>query len=205
MTEDHPYTACYCEENIYHLARLHSTAFVVFISNEARVVPFWLNRGRLASDATTGGLVIWDYHVILVDPEKALIWDFDSAVPFPCQTEVYLQSVLRVQQSSSIMQQLHRLYRVIEASAYVKGFASDRSHMLNENNQYISPVPAYPAIVSEDGAKMKLVELFTLRGSDVDIRVLEKHPTEHGLLGVVWNEHSFLQFCRGAPNHSTSS
>lgn len=53
------YTACYCEENAYHLCQQlkdHHTdqMFVVFISNPARQIPVWHQR---ASDREDGLVV----------------------------------------------------------------------------------------------------------------------------------------------------
>ncbi|KAI0781311.1 N-terminal glutamine amidase-domain-containing protein [Trametes elegans] len=67
----HVYTSYYCEENVYLLAQmltqlLHTDSrgglwqvFVVFISNSGKTVALWSQKAR-------DGVVVWDYHVVLV-------------------------------------------------------------------------------------------------------------------------------------------
>ena len=74
LKSDQSYTSCYCEENVWKLCdKIRNTknliylqeedkAFVVFISNENRTVPLW----RQSASEEEEGLVIWDYHVILI-------------------------------------------------------------------------------------------------------------------------------------------
>jgi len=64
---------------------------VVFVSNANKTVPFWL---QLASKEPDGS-VVWDYHVVLVQPSASLAWDLDASVPCPCDLHWYLQHVLR--------------------------------------------------------------------------------------------------------------
>ncbi|RDX52697.1 hypothetical protein OH76DRAFT_1399945 [Lentinus brumalis] len=67
------YTSCYCEENVYLLAQTfveeagassHAKPwpweiYVVFISNGGKTVALWSQKAR-------AGVVVWDYHVVLV-------------------------------------------------------------------------------------------------------------------------------------------
>ena len=81
------HTACYCEENCYHLARRLMAAssalgqparvLVVFISNAPKQVPLW--RQRASRDTEHGSLVVWDYHVLCLSlgPHQPLVWDLD--------------------------------------------------------------------------------------------------------------------------------
>jgi len=69
------YTKCYCEENVYKLVQklcLHDAPsckrdirkfWVVFVSNSNKQVPLWFQG---AGDPEYDGLVVWDYHVFLV-------------------------------------------------------------------------------------------------------------------------------------------
>jgi hypothetical protein len=41
------------------------------------------------------------------------------------------------------------MFRVISADYYLNNFASDRSHMLNDDNTYSSSPPIYPCIESK--------------------------------------------------------
>ncbi|KAI0831761.1 N-terminal glutamine amidase-domain-containing protein [Trametes gibbosa] len=72
----HVYTSCYCEENVYLLAQAFTKlsdayptgdrvpcpwqVYVVFISNGGKTVALWSQK------AARDGLIVWDYHVVLV-------------------------------------------------------------------------------------------------------------------------------------------
>ena len=80
LQADYLHQPCYCEENVYHLIQRLSTegrwAQAVFISNAARMCPFW----RHKAGSGTAGLVVWDYHVLCMEQPPqgpALIWDLD--------------------------------------------------------------------------------------------------------------------------------
>ncbi|EIM90368.1 uncharacterized protein STEHIDRAFT_50789 [Stereum hirsutum FP-91666 SS1] len=77
LPADIAYTSHYCEENIYLLAQAFYDQlsvreawdiFVVFISNHTKTVA--LKNQKLGRD----GVVVWDYHVILVVRPKAADW-----------------------------------------------------------------------------------------------------------------------------------
>ncbi|KAI8998996.1 N-terminal glutamine amidase-domain-containing protein [Trametes punicea] len=75
LPPDSVYTSCYCEENIYLLAQAFTRLarpsatdrrepwpwqiYVVFISNSGKTVALWSQKAR-------EGVVVWDYHVVLV-------------------------------------------------------------------------------------------------------------------------------------------
>ncbi|KAJ8938271.1 hypothetical protein NQ314_011551 [Rhamnusium bicolor] len=120
---------CFSEENVYKLAQdvtgRHpneiNKCYVVFISNSSRTVPLWKQRAGKDEDR----LVIWDYHVIFLyhpEPEKCLVYDLDSELPFPTY------------------------FRVIPANEFLKEFSSDRRHMKRSDGTWIKPPPNYPAI-----------------------------------------------------------
>lgn len=91
---DVPYTACYCEENVYllgeALTRFDPTTcpriFAVVISNPNKSAAIWQ---QLASRYTADSdwLVVWDYHVVLVarNPTgEVWVHDVDSRLGSPC-------------------------------------------------------------------------------------------------------------------------
>ena len=142
-----PYTHCYCEENIYHLAASLSVAdrqhaYVVLISNADRMVPFWR---QYPEDHDR--MLVWDYHVIMmsfgVDGTDPMVYDFDSDVSFPISFAEYAPTVLRLQPTTAEV--LPHRFRVIPAQTYLDTFASDRSHML-VNGRHIEPPPTWPVI-----------------------------------------------------------
>ncbi|XP_060536488.1 protein N-terminal glutamine amidohydrolase [Cylas formicarius] len=150
---DCSYVSCYCEENIYKLAEVVNKiycneinkCFVVFISNPSRTVPLWRQRAGKDEDR----LVIWDYHVIFLyhpEPEKCLVYDLDSELPFPTYVHKYVTETFRT--DHILKPDYFRYFRVIPAVEFIKEFASDRRHMKRPDGSWIKPPPNYPAITS---------------------------------------------------------
>ncbi|XP_040908519.1 protein N-terminal glutamine amidohydrolase [Toxotes jaculatrix] len=144
------YTSCYCEENVWKLCefvRKERTApleqlFVVFLSNENRMVPLWKQKSGQRNQP-----VIWDYHVILLQvcgPSDSLVYDLDSELSFPCSLKLYAAQALR--SDRSIRPEYHRKLRVVPADSFLLNFASDRSHMKNSDGSWKMPPPPYSPI-----------------------------------------------------------
>lgn len=147
------YTKCYCEENVWHLCdyvRQHQlkklgNCFVVFISNENKTVPLWMQKaGKDLSHP-----VVWDYHVILVYSEEAgsLVYDLDSLLPFPYSFRKYTSQTFK--SDLLLLPRYHRKFRVVSAQMYLDTFASDRTHMIRDGRYLMEP-PSYPCIQTSD-------------------------------------------------------
>jgi protein N-terminal glutamine amidohydrolase len=129
------YCPYYCEENIWHLCQneslLSHTKKVVFISNQNRCVAMRHQRA--------GGLVHWDYHVVLLFKQRTWkIADFDTLLPFPCPAAVYL--------SESFISTEAPFFCVVDADQYIRDFASDRRHMIDQEGTYLKSPPPWNAI-----------------------------------------------------------
>jgi hypothetical protein len=87
-----PYTADFCEENVYKLIEhLHNAdtnerweIYAMFISNANKSVLLWQQRLSSKKDRP----VLWDYHVVAiirsrVQPLDSWIYDLDSTLPVP--------------------------------------------------------------------------------------------------------------------------
>jgi hypothetical protein len=172
MTSDsrtnHRYTLLFCEENIWHLARdmvdagAHpSTLQVIFISNSNRQVVLFKQRS-----AGEGGYVVWDYHVVLRrrDATGDRIYDFDSTLPFPCDTHQYLTTTFGNQ--IAILKGLRASLRLICATAYLHHFTSDRSHMQGAVPE--AAFPPWPAILPRHGQVIRLDEYWEMEGELID-------------------------------------
>jgi len=164
------YTKCYCEENVYKLVQklcLHDAPsckrdirkfWVVFVSNSNKQVPLWFQG---AGDPEYDGLVVWDYHVFLVQgmeeggsggqdsTSEALVWDLDSTLPFPTTFGLYAKKALKADERFNAA--FTKLYRVIPGASYLDSFASDRGHMKSPAGEWLFPPPSYPPIVAFDG------------------------------------------------------
>ncbi len=140
------YAACYCEENIWHLAgdpRLHTDRrTVLFIASHEAVCPFWSQKA-----APLGQPLAWDYHVVLAltHAHGPTVYDLDSRLPFPCSLETYLSRTFFLER---IKPAFHPRFRAIDANAFRAEFASDRSHMKTEAG-FVAPVPPWPPIQTE--------------------------------------------------------
>ncbi|XP_075931740.1 protein N-terminal glutamine amidohydrolase [Anarhichas minor] len=144
------YTSCYCEENVWKLCefvRTERTAlleelFVVFISNENRMVPLWKQKSGRGDRP-----VIWDYHVVLLQVRlhsSSLVYDLDTELSFPCSLKLYSDQALR--SDRNIKPAYHRKLRVVPADSFLLNFASDRSHMKDSEGSWRMPPPPYPPI-----------------------------------------------------------
>ncbi|VDB99953.1 unnamed protein product [Peniophora sp. CBMAI 1063] len=135
-----PYTSCYCEENVWMLARHFQSdpeivriwhIYAVFVSNANKTVALWRQKAR-------PDVVVWDYHVVLLarsksrdgeeshsSPPSAWIYDMDTTLSLPCEARDYL--------SQTFMPCSYKYtsrFRVVPATVFLDEFASDRSHML---------------------------------------------------------------------------
>ncbi|KAI9254584.1 N-terminal glutamine amidase-domain-containing protein [Phascolomyces articulosus] len=152
--EEFQYTSHYCEENIYMMCKTmaerhqdnvnHCT--VVFISNPNKAIPIWKQKNASESD----GPVVWDYHVILYYHDyknrNFYIYDMDTELPFPCDATQYVIEAFHPE--LQLNEFFQRYFRMVPGLVYLKEFASDRSHMLKGDGEYIKPPPDYPAIIS---------------------------------------------------------
>ncbi|KAF9518178.1 hypothetical protein BS47DRAFT_1338433 [Hydnum rufescens UP504] len=139
------YTAQYCEENIYLLAKSfcseegdHRQSYAVFISNVSRNVALFNQQASQAPQLP----VLWDYHVLLLTVESrqtpnddltVSIWDYDTRLGFPCPFDVYMIGTfpdIISDISASCGLDLVSHFRVVPTSDFLDHFASDRSHMV---------------------------------------------------------------------------
>jgi len=141
------YTSCYCEENVFKLGQLIKSRSslelhdfnVLFISNSGKQVAFWCQK---AGQET----VVWDYHVIMMhkDISQWNVFDLDTTLNFPEPLSRYFTHTFRPQ--ANIKQEFLPQFRVVSLVQFLEDFASDRSHMINKEGEYLSPPPTYPPI-----------------------------------------------------------
>ncbi|MBN3306083.1 protein N-terminal glutamine amidohydrolase isoform X2 [Amia ocellicauda] len=132
--------------------------YAIFISNDRRMVPIWKQKSSPGDKP-----VIWDYHVILLHEcnkeQKSFIYDLDTVLPFPCPFDQYAREAL--QSDDFINPTFRRKLRVIPADAYLKSFASDRSHMRDASGAWRMPPPPYPCIETAE-SKMNLDDFISM-------------------------------------------
>ncbi|XP_045171566.1 protein N-terminal glutamine amidohydrolase-like isoform X2 [Mercenaria mercenaria] len=141
------YTSCYCEENVWHLcSSVRDTqpeelgkCFCVFISNHSQTIPLWEQTASNRED----GLVVWG-------SDGSSVYDLDTRLDFPCPFQQYVRQ--GIQSCASLKPEFQRLFRVIPAEEFLSTFASDRSHMLDDDGKWLKPPPAYPCIKTLDSA-----------------------------------------------------
>lgn len=139
------YWPYYCEENIWHLchdARAQADArWVSFVSNAEQRVAMWRQRAALSDDEP----VVWDYHVVLLVRHEAMwwIWDLDSTMGPRIEARAWLQGTFQPVVTPA---ELHPRFRLVEAEAFRRRFASDRRHMRRPGGLYQAPPPPWPTI-----------------------------------------------------------
>jgi protein N-terminal glutamine amidohydrolase len=135
----HKYTAFYCEENIWHLAKARMNGSALFISNRERAVACFMQ--KRAGNAFVP--MIWDYHVVWLEGTgtSATIWDFDSTLPLGTEARAYFEATFRPVQS------VHApTFRRIPRDEFVATFRSDRRHMRRADGSLAAPEPPWPCI-----------------------------------------------------------
>jgi hypothetical protein len=147
------YTAFFCEENIWWLARElidrgtpANSLEVLFFSNPTRSVLLLNQQGVEA-----GLPLIWDYHVVLraIRPGLDRIFDLDTRLEFPSSTIDYLAASFPKQ---SGLPGIYRAWvRSAPASGFLQRFQSDRSHMTGRLDP--SDFPDYPPIRASSPAE----------------------------------------------------
>ncbi len=155
---DYYYTALFCEENIWHLARaLRDEGFkedninILFLTNKNKQIAIFKQLSAEPEQA-----VIWDYHVVLIVNIKQshYIFDFDTRLDFITSYEHYIKE--------SFPASIHPLYqshcRIIPAHIYLQHFYSDRSHMKDIISA--AQFPGYPAILPTADNNINLYDLF---------------------------------------------
>ncbi|KAG2221397.1 hypothetical protein INT45_012648 [Circinella minor] len=153
---------------------------VVFISNPNKAIPIWRQKNGSQPDTP----VVWDYHVILYyhdyDKKEFYIYDFDTELSFPCNANEYIMEALHPE--LQLNKQFKRYFRMVPGSVYLKEFASDRSHMLKEDGEYMKPPPNYPAITTSNNETMNLFNYMNMTENIIS-------PKKYG---VVINEEQFF-------------
>ncbi|GAA5905674.1 hypothetical protein JCM6882_008743 [Rhodosporidiobolus microsporus] len=144
-----PYTPFYCEENVYQLLSVLSSAsathsrfsrlYAAFVSNlSRRAVLFQQKASRAGVDQ--GSYVIWDYHVVAVgvlnseagEEVRVVVLDRDSRLGEEVELADYVLNTFRPDLFAEdfLDPSLESRLRVVPAANFLANFASDRSHML---------------------------------------------------------------------------
>ena len=66
--------------------------------------------------------------------ETGFVYDLDSLLSFPCSFGTFVSNALRPDVMTHIPLEYSRMYRVIPAIEFIRHFASDRSHMVNNSS-----------------------------------------------------------------------
>lgn len=144
------YTPRFCEENIWHLARMlieqgqdPEGLQILFLSNRGMHIVMAEQK-----EVESGRLILWDYHVVLLADleDEIYVFDFDSRLEFPCRAETYFKKSIPA--AVHIPNQYLPSVRVIPAESYLERFFSDRSHMIG--HLPLTSFPAWPMIRPEN-------------------------------------------------------
>jgi len=156
FTHKFHYSPYYCEENIWRLCRepmfRNRPAYVVFVSNPGESCAIWRQRAADSPHAP----MIWDYHVILLaeDPKRGwLVWDLDTTLDIPVEAATWLR--LSFAMGSNIPEAYRPLFRLLTPQEYLRHLSTDRSHMRDENGDWLAPPPEWePPFQPESGMNL---------------------------------------------------
>lgn len=147
------YVANYCEENVWHLCRSDEIeardVAAMFISNRLKCCPLW---GQKAAEEETDP-VCWDYHVVLVGMrDRWMVWDLDTIWGFPVDGREYLEKTF---ERVFLLPEIYRpQFRLVSKEEFLAEFTSDRSHMIDENGEWLAPPPRWPIIGDGEGTRL---------------------------------------------------
>ena len=150
------YQPYFCEENVWHLAQAISGT-VLLISNVGQAVAIYGQ--KLGSN--TEDPIIWDYHVVLAS--QGLIYDQDSRLEYPCSAKTYLDESFQPQ-DRAIHPDFQPSFRLIPSEDYRSYFHSDRSHMKNEDGEWLALKPPWAPITNVSAQALRLQELIDFTG-----------------------------------------
>lgn len=121
--------------------RQEKDAEVWFISNSDKNVAVAMQKG---SDDSP--IIVWDYHVVYFSPAFG-VFDFDSLCNFPSKPAYYLKSSF-ADCRPYLSEEFSPYFRVLPAVEYCQQFASDRTHMLDDQGGYLHEPPQWDTIGS---------------------------------------------------------
>ena len=173
MSQDPPYAARYCEENVWQLGRRATgrSAWAVFVSNPERSVALWCQRASPRPD----GLVVWDYHVVLaVDDE---VWDPDCMLGLELPRERWID--VTFPENERVPEALRPRLRVVPLEQYYARFSSDRSHMRSVGGEWLAPPPPWPVIRPPGSVPTNLMRFVDMEAEFVG-EVLDLDPFRLG-------------------------
>ncbi|XP_064645092.1 protein N-terminal glutamine amidohydrolase-like [Lineus longissimus] len=109
-------------------------------------IPIWRQQACLEPENP----IVWDYHVIFVRCRDcgSELYDLDTQLPFPCELNKYVEEALCY--DDKLEAKYRRSFRVIPAVLYLEKFASDRSHMLDDDGIFRTDPPTYPCITTPE-------------------------------------------------------
>jgi hypothetical protein len=155
------YKPFYCEENVWHLASARGLARrrcrVAILSNQQDGVAMWGQRAA----AEEGQPIVWDYHVVLLaDSDDGWeVLDLDCRRGWPLTVEAWLQASFPF--GDEVPPKFLPAVRLMEAGAYRETLSSDRSHMRDDDGEWIKEPPEWPPILDRERG-MNLPELIDM-------------------------------------------
>jgi hypothetical protein len=132
------YQPFFCEENVWHLLRsaeLQGPRAALFVTNATRSVAMWGQR------AARRDPVVWDYHVVALLCEPALVLDLDDRERVDRPLAAWLAHAFR----PGTEPQFAPRFRLVDGDEFLAVFSSDRSHMRDARGRARQPFPPWPA------------------------------------------------------------
>jgi len=161
------YKPFYCEENVWHLASYRGLArrscHVAILSNQEQGVAMWGQRAA----AEERQPVVWDYHVVLLaeaaEGDGWEVLDLDCSRGWPLTLEEWLETSFPY--GEEVPDEYVPAFRIMEAEVYRETLSSDRSHMRDDQGEWIKEPPPWSPILDRDRG-MNLPDLIDMRLDD---------------------------------------
>ena len=114
---------------------------------------------------------MWDYHVVVA--AGGMVWDLDTRLELPTEVSAYLDATFPT--LSAELAHMAPRFRVVSAAEFVATFRTDRSHMKNDDGDWIAPPPPWEPVGAagaanqqrfvdlDDGVAGEILDLSALR------------------------------------------
>lgn len=166
-----PYAQCYCVLNVWWMLKRIEAKYpeeldychVVLIHNAERRVLMW----KQSLSALKGGLILWEYHVIMVYSDGAYqswVYDCESQLPFPTEFKEYCKKTFKLNKKYFFELANNKLFRVVCAELFLRHYSPETGQM-QLNNPY--GLKGQPDSGDEDDIEFKMKNEESVRFSSL--------------------------------------
>jgi len=143
-----PYWPFFCEENAWRLLAttelVTEPAEAMLIANRGGRVACWRQRAAgPCPDEGPGEPIAWDYHVVVAERGRGVVWDPESCLGPVVPMRAWLEATFL--DPAAVRARFHPRFRPVPRATWVERFTTDRRHMRRADGSWLRPPPPWPA------------------------------------------------------------